>query len=84
MRVSQWSLSTRISSYWRCQKASGQATGGARRQVESSTTANGKMTFGRTRHGVKGVFCTEVRTNDEESRAAGPRGLAYLGLDVYA
>ena len=41
-----------------------QATGGARRQVESSTTANGKKTFGSTRHSVKGVFCTEVRTND--------------------
>ena len=41
-----------------------QATGGTRRQVESPTAANGKKTFGSTGHGVKGVFCTEVRTND--------------------
>ena len=40
-----------------------QATGGTRRQVESPTAANGKKTFGSTGHGIKGVFCTEVRTN---------------------
>ena len=41
-----------------------QATGGTRRQMESPTAANGKKTFGRAGHGAKGVFCTEVRTND--------------------
>ena len=41
-----------------------QATGGTRRQVKSPTAANGKKTLGNTGHGVKDVFCTEVRTND--------------------
>ena len=64
-----------------------QATGGTRRQVESPTAANGKKTFAQDTV-LRAYFAQKYGQmtvcGDEGSRAARSRGLAHLGLDVYA